>query len=134
MSNGHFLGSNHCNDNQTCNLGTGVMYAGVSGRHDPRALHDDVQGACALYPGTPGGVGWPCTGNGNLHERDLRESDREWLLQPDLRPSASPATPATRIRKTQRRWSASRDDGLNHGLCETCHRLSERMRERGRLV
>lgn len=58
---GHFIGLDHCNDNGTCSFGNAVMFASYGGGAIRVPFNDDVQGACAMYPGTQGGIGWPCT-------------------------------------------------------------------------
>jgi MYXO-CTERM domain-containing protein len=61
---GHLLGLDHCNDNGTCTQGRAVMYAAYIGGQIRPPFPDDTQGVCTMYPGTPGGIGFPCTAAG----------------------------------------------------------------------
>ncbi|MBK8012267.1 MAG: matrixin family metalloprotease [Deltaproteobacteria bacterium] len=116
---GHFIGLGHCDDNGTCDLGDALMYSAYPGSpiRTPRA--DDTLGACALYPGTSGGLGWPCT--------DGLECDSLLCVNPGptgycstlcgtcpfgYACGADPSNPGRNL--------CVRDDGLNQPLCGTC--------------
>lgn len=61
---GHFLGLDHCNDNNTCGYGEAIMYASYAGANMRMPRADDTEGVCALYPGaSTSGFGAPCSGN-----------------------------------------------------------------------
>lgn len=114
---GHFLGLGHCNVNTTCQRGTGVMYAAYGGGMVRVPFNDDVRGACALYPGTPGGVGWPCSSatactSGICLSPGGYCTQTCGTCQPGYSCRESPMSPGQMV--------CQRDDGLNRGLCEVC--------------
>ena len=116
---GHFIGLGHCNDNGTCDLGDALMYAAYAGVPIRTPRTDDTLGACALYPGTAGGLGWPC--------RDGLECSSLLCVNP------GPAGYCSTLCGTcpfgyvcgvdpghPGRDLCVRDDGLNRPLCGTC--------------
>ncbi|MFO0726816.1 MAG: matrixin family metalloprotease [Myxococcota bacterium] len=117
---GHFLGLDHCNDNNTCQFGTAVMYAAYGGGQFRVPRSDDVTGVCALYPGQAGGVGFPCTTNNTCTSHQC--------VNPS---SGGYCTAACGTCPTGYTCGAStqfpggnvcvRDDGTNKALCEVCN-------------
>lgn len=116
---GHFIGLDHCNDNGTCNFGQAVMYASYGGGAIRVPFNDDVAGACGLYPGTPGGLGWPCTGSGQCTtgicvtpgptgycSQTCGNCPQGYACR------ANPSNPNQQV--------CLRDDGLNQDVCEVC--------------
>lgn len=116
---GHFLGLGHCSDNGTCGLGTGVMNASYAGGTVRVPFTDDIEGVCGLYPGSPGGLGYPCQ-NGSQCSSGLciGPSGSRYCTQTcGSCPSgyvcdANPGNPNQRV--------CVRDNGLDRDLCETC--------------
>ena len=116
---GHFIGLDHCNNNNTCQLGGAIMYAAYAGGALRNPFTDDVEGACALYPGNVGGVGWPCTANGECTSSlclnvggDRYCSQTCGTCPSGFRCAANPNNPAQQV--------CLRDNGLNRAVCETC--------------
>lgn len=116
---GHFIGLDHCNDNGTCAFGSGVMYAAYPGGAVRVPFADDIQGACALYPGTPGGLGWPCASSGTCTSNIcVNPSAAGYCTQTcgacpqGYACGPNPQNPGQSV--------CLRDDGLNRGLCEVC--------------
>lgn len=117
---GHFIGLDHCNDNNTCNLGSGVMYAAYAGGSLRVPFNDDVQGGCGLYPGTPGDIGWPCAGNNDCSAAPICVNpgasgyctETCGTCPTGYRCAANPQNAAQMV--------CVRDDGTNRALCETC--------------
>lgn len=117
---GHFIGLDHCNDNGTCQIGTGVMYAAYPGGMIRQPTNDDVQGGCGLYPGTPGGLHWPCAGNNDCSAAPIcvNPGPAGYCTQ------TCGNCPAGYICDTNPQNAAQTvclvDDGLNRDLCEVC--------------
>lgn len=117
---GHFIGMDHCTNNGTCNIGTGVMAANYPGGQIQTLFNDDVEGACALYPGTQGGLGWPCAGAGDCNSAPIcvnagnngycsetcGNCPAGFICDPN------PQNPGQNV--------CLRDDGLNKAQCEIC--------------
>ncbi len=116
---GHFIGLDHCSENGTCSAGSGVMNAAYIGGTIRTLFNDDVQGACALYPGSSGGFAWPCTsdgqcnssvcasaGTGGYCSQTCGSCPSGYLCEPD--PS------------NLGRTVCLRDDGLNRTVCQAC--------------
>jgi uncharacterized protein (TIGR03382 family) len=122
---GHFIGLGHCNENGTCRAGQAVMYAAYLGGSIRVPFPDDVTGACTLYQGTPGGVGYPCQ-NGNQCSSGICVTAAGgaggYCSTPctpggttcpqNYKCDPNPANPAQNV--------CVRDDGLNRALCEEC--------------
>jgi MYXO-CTERM domain-containing protein len=68
---GHAQGLGHpCTGNNDCPTGGAIMAAVAGYREDlVIPLQDDVNGICALYPGTPGALGSSCTVNTDCTSR-----------------------------------------------------------------
>ncbi|MCA9551716.1 MAG: matrixin family metalloprotease [Myxococcales bacterium] len=116
---GHFIGLDHCNDNNTCSFGTGIMYAAYAGGANRVLFNDDIQGGCGLYPGQSGGFAWPCTLDSQCNSGICAARTTDGYCSQtcgtcptgyicDLDPSNSGRTVCVR------------DDGLNRDVCETC--------------
>lgn len=58
---GHLLGLDHCDQNGTCRFASAIMYSSYSGGILRSPQREDIAGVCGLYPGRPGGLGWPCS-------------------------------------------------------------------------
>jgi len=115
---GHFIGLDHCNENNTCNQGQAVMYAAYLGGDFAVPRSDDAGGACALYPGTPGGVGYPCTNN-NACTSSLCVSPASG----GYCTATCGACPTGYACDTLAGFAGTicvRDDGLNRDVCEEC--------------
>lgn len=117
---GHFLGLDHCNDNNTCQFGTAVMYAAYGGGQFGPPRSDDVAGVCALYPGQPGGVGFPCTNNNACTSRQCINptSGGYCTAACGTCPSGFTCGPSTAFPGGN---VCVRDDGTNKALCELCN-------------
>ncbi len=116
---GHFIGLDHCTNNGTCQVGTGIMAAAYPGGLIRSLFNDDVQGGCALYPGTPGGVGWPCgaanqcTSNICVNPGTTGYCSQTCGTCPQgFICDANPQNPGQMV--------CVRDDGLNKDQCEVC--------------
>lgn len=116
---GHFLGLDHCNENNTCTAGNAVMYAAYIGGAIRPLRADDTQGVCALYPGTPGGVGFPCTANGQCNSNQcIAPGANGYCTAPcgscptGYACEAHPQFPGGDV--------CVRDDGTNKATCEVC--------------
>lgn len=116
---GHFIGLGHCDSNGTCNRGRAVMYSSYPGGTVRVPFNDDVQGACALYPGTPGGVGYPCTASNQCTSNIcINAGSNGYCTQvcgacpQGYACEANPSNPIQQI--------CLRDDGTNKDLCELC--------------
>jgi hypothetical protein len=119
---GHFIGLDHCGgdgQNNGCDLGDGVMYAAYPGGEIRTLFNDDVQGACALYPGTPGGLGWPCANNGQCTSGICVNAGTNGYCTQTCGScpngflcDANPQNPGQMV--------CLRDDGLNKDQCEVC--------------
>ncbi|MEQ8273191.1 MAG: matrixin family metalloprotease [Deltaproteobacteria bacterium] len=113
---GHFIGLDHCNVNGTCTFGNAVMFASYGGGAVRTPYADDVQGACALYPGTQGGIGWPCTSNNQCNSNVCVDPGANGYCSqtcgtcPTGYVCGNAAFPGVCVR----------DDGTNRGTCETC--------------
>ena len=115
---GHFIGLDHCNNNNTCTQGNAVMYAAYTGAL--RVLfNDDVQGACAMYPGVQGGIGAPCTANNQCTSNlCINVAGDQYCSQTcgncptGFRCGPNPTNTAQQV--------CLRDNGLNRNVCETC--------------
>lgn len=116
---GHFIGLDHCNNNNTCNIGGAVMYAAYAGGTIRVPFADDIQGACALYPGTPGGLGWPCSQNSTCTNNIcVNPTSSGYCSQTcGTCPSGYVCGPNPQNAGQQ---VCLRDDGLNKQLCEVC--------------
>lgn len=117
---GHFIGLDHCNDNNTCNFGSAIMYAAYGGGEWKVPQPDDVQGACALYPGTPGGVGYPCANNGTCTSNQCISPGANGYCTAacgtcpvGFACTAHPSFPSGNV--------CVRDDGTNKATCEICN-------------
>ncbi|MEE2901270.1 MAG: matrixin family metalloprotease [Myxococcota bacterium] len=116
---GHFIGLGHCDENGTCNRGRAVMYSSYPGGVVRVPFNDDVQGACSLYPGTPGGIGFPCTSANQCTSGICIDAGSNGYCS-DLCGScpqgyaceANPSNPSQQV--------CIRDDGTNKDLCEIC--------------
>lgn len=116
---GHFLGLGHCSDNGTCGLGTGVMNAAYAGGILRVPFTDDIQGVCALYPGQPGGLGYPCTRNTDCNSRlCVGPSTGSYCTEP-CGPAGCPPGYACGSLPSGAQVCL-RDDGLERGACELC--------------
>lgn len=115
---GHFIGLDHCNENNTCQQGQAVMYAAYLGGDFSVPRSDDAGGACALYPGTPGGVGYPCTNNTQCTSRQCVSPASGGYC------TASCGTcPTGYACDTLAGFAGTvcvRDDGTNRDACEVC--------------
>ena len=116
---GHFIGLDHCNNNNTCQLGSAIMYAAYAGGALRVPFADDVQGACALYPGTLGGTGSPCAGAGDCSSGicinvngDQYCTETCGTCPTGFRCGPNPNNAAQQV--------CLRDNGLNRAVCETC--------------
>lgn len=116
---GHFIGLGHCNENNTCSSGTAVMYAAYPGGQLRVPFPDDVTGACTLYPGQSGGIGFPCTSNNGCNQGIcVNAGNAGYCSEPcgtcpqGYACDANPTNPAQNI--------CVRDDGSNRDLCEEC--------------
>lgn len=116
---GHFIGLDHCNDNGTCNIGGAVMYAAYAGGTLRVPFADDIQGACALYPGTPGGLGWACSQNSNCTNNICVNPGNSGYCSQTCGtcPAGYACGPNPQNAGQQ---VCLRDDGLNKQLCEVC--------------
>jgi MYXO-CTERM domain-containing protein len=119
---GHFIGLGHCNDNMTCMLGTAIMYAAYAGGSFRVLQNDDITGACALYPGTPGGIGYPCTGNSACTQQIcVNPTSSGYCTQTcgacpqGYKCAANPQNAGQQV--------CVRDNGLNKALCQLCQPL-----------
>ncbi|MCK6547403.1 matrixin family metalloprotease [Myxococcota bacterium] len=121
---GHFIGLDHCNDNNTCQLGSGIMYAAYAGAI--RVLQpDDLQGGCGLYPGTNGGLGWPCSNNAGCSAAPICVNPQNSGYCTQTCTGTGQGTCAAGYACQPNPQNAAqtvclRDDGLNRGLCEVC--------------
>lgn len=116
---GHFLGLDHCSENGTCGLGTGVMNAAYPGGLIRVPFADDIQGVCGLYPGTPGGLGYPCqTASECTSGLCVGSTGNQYCTETcGSCPSgyvcgANPSNASQQV--------CLRDDGLNRDVCEVC--------------
>lgn len=116
---GHFIGLDHCDENNTCQLGSGIMFASYDGSIRRNPFTDDVQGACALYPGMLGGTGTPCTDDNQCSSNlCINVGGDRYCTQTcgscptGFRCAPNPNDPAQQV--------CLRDDGLNRDVCETC--------------
>jgi hypothetical protein len=130
---GHFIGLDHCNNNNTCNLGTAVMYAAYAGGEIRVPFNDDVTGACALYPGTMGGIGWPCSATGQCTSGLCVNPTQGGYCSQTCGAcptgylcGANPQNTAQQV--------CIKDDGLNHALCQTCSGLPNSCANGGQCV
>ncbi len=118
---GHFIGLDHCNENNTCQRGAAIMYAAYGGGAVRVPFNDDVQGACGLYQGTPGGLGWPCSGNNECNSRlcVTPGSGGGYCSQTCSGSCPSGFRCGTNPQNANQQVCL-RDDGLNKDVCEVC--------------
>lgn len=116
---GHYIGMGHCNENNTCSSGTAVMYAAYPGGQVRVPFPDDVTGACTLYAGQQGGIGWPCQNAGSCNMGICVSSGSSGFCSEPCGAcpqgyacEANPQNPLQNI--------CLRDDGTNRDLCEEC--------------
>lgn len=116
---GHFIGLDHCSNNGTCGLGSGVMNAQYAGGQIRSLYNDDVEGGCGLYPGTPGGIGWPCSSNGQCNSNICVNPGSSGYCSSACGTCPqgfvcddNPQSPGQQV--------CLRDDGLNKAQCEVC--------------
>ncbi len=116
---GHFIGLDHCSDNNTCNFGGAIMYASYGGGAVRVPFADDIQGACALYPGTQGGLGWACNNNGQCTNNICINPGATGYCSQTCGtcPQGYACGPNPQNANQQ---VCLRDDGNNRGLCEEC--------------
>lgn len=116
---GHFIGLDHCSDNNTCAAGRGVMYAAYLGGSLRTLFNDDVQGGCGLYPGTAGGFAWPCSSDGQCSSGVCASAASDGYCS-----QTCGSCPSGYLCDTDPSNSARtvclRDDGLNRGVCQAC--------------
>ncbi len=117
---GHFLGLDHCNDNNTCQQGGAVMYAAYLGGQFRVPRSDDVAGVCGMYPGQAGGVGFPCTTNNQCNSGQCANPGAAGYCTAScgscptgFNCEANPAFPGGN--------TCVRDDGTNKAVCEVCN-------------
>lgn len=115
---GHFIGLDHCNENNTCQFGQAVMYAAYGGGDFSVPRADDVGGACALYPGTPGGVGYPCTQNGQCTSSRCVSPGNGGYCTASC--GTCPTGYACDTLAGFPGTNCVRDDGTNRDACEVC--------------
>lgn len=116
---GHFIGMDHCSDNGTCGAGSGVMNAAYIGGTIRTLFNDDVQGACAMYPGQPGGFAWPCSADSQCNSNVCASAGSDGYCSQTCGTCPSgylcdtdPSNPGRTV--------CIRDDGLNRRVCEQC--------------
>jgi MYXO-CTERM domain-containing protein len=116
---GHFTGMDHCTDNNTCQVGTGIMSAAYPGGIIRSLFNDDVQGACSLYPGTPGGVGWPCNANNQCNSNICVNPGNNGYCT-ETCGTCTQGFVCDANPQNANQMVCLRDDGLNKGQCEVC--------------
>jgi hypothetical protein len=116
---GHFLGLGHCDDNNTCQAGSGVMNSFYGGGQIRVPFNDDIQGVCALYPGTPGGLGWPCTNNNQCTNNICINPGTSGYCSQTCGTCLAGYTCEPNPQNAAQ-MVCLRDDGTNQDVCETC--------------
>jgi len=116
---GHYIGLGHCNENNTCSPGTAVMYAAYPGGQLRVPFPDDATGACTLYPGQSGGIGYPCQNASSCNMGIcVMSGGSGYCSEPcgtcpqGYACEANPMNPGQNI--------CLRDDGTNRDMCEEC--------------
>ncbi len=116
---GHFIGLDHCNENGTCGFGQAIMFASYGGGTVRVPYPDDVQGACALYPGNPGGLGWPCSANNQCNSNVCVNAGNNGYCSQTCGNCPGGYTCDTNPNNPGQNVCV-RDDGLNQDECEIC--------------
>jgi hypothetical protein len=95
------------------------MYAAYAGGTLRVPFADDIQGACALYPGTPGGLGWACNQNSTCTSNICVNPGASGYCTQTCGtcPVGYACGPNPQNAGQQ---VCLRDDGLNKQLCEVC--------------
>lgn len=117
---GHFVGLDHCDVNNTCQIGGGVMYAAYPGGTIRTLRNDDVQGGCGLYPGTQGGLGWPCANNNACSQAPICVNAGQNGYCTQTCGSCPTGYTCRANPQNAAQMVCLRDDGLNRALCEVC--------------
>lgn len=116
---GHFIGMDHCSDNNTCSAGRGVMYAAYIGGSLRTLFNDDVQGGCAMYPGSQGGFAWPCTADSQCNSNICASAGTDGYCSQTC--GSCPTGFVCDVDPANSgRMVCLRDDGLNRGVCQQC--------------
>jgi hypothetical protein len=116
---GHFIGLGHCDENGTCNRGRAVMYSSYPGGVVRVPFNDDIQGACGLYPGTAGGVGYPCTSANQCTSGICIDAGSNGYCT-DLCGTCPQGYACEANPNNSSQQVCIRDDGTNKDLCEAC--------------